>query len=308
MNWGKTKASVMVMKSLDMIVELALKKGQKRLVVAVAQDEDVLMAVKSAVEKNMIAPILIGNQKEIENILANIGLKCNPVLIDEQDKNKACLKAVQMIREGKGDILMKGMVSTGLLVKAILDKENGLLQGKLLSHAAFFESKYYHKILCISDAALNIAPDFNDKISIINNAVSVCHKLGIEKPLVAVLGAVETVNPKMEATVHAAMLTQMQKRNQIEGCIVEGPLALDNAVSAEAAAHKGLKSEVAGNADILITPDLNAGNMLYKSLNFLGGAVCAAVVAGASVPVVLTSRADEDRSKFLSIALAVAMS
>src|SRR5512133_2956121 len=203
MNWAKINAPVMVMKSLDMIVDMALKKGLKRRIVAVAQDEDVLTAVKSAVEKNMVAPILIGDKKEIETILETIGLKSNPVIINEPDKNKACLKAVKMIRQGEGDILMKGMVSTGLLVKAILDKENGLLQGSLLSHVAFFESRYYHKIFCISDAALNIAPDFNEKISIINNAVRVCHKIGIEKPLVAVLGAVETVNPKMEATVHA---------------------------------------------------------------------------------------------------------
>jgi phosphate butyryltransferase len=176
----------------------------------------------------------------------------------------------------------------------------------LLSHLAFFETRYYHKILCITDAALNIAPDMNEKVAIINNAVAVYHQLGIPVPLVAVLAAVESVNPKMEATVHAAMLTQMQKRMQITGCIVDGPLALDNAVSADAANHKSIVSDVAGNADILVAPDLNSGNILYKSLNFLGGAVCAAIVAGASVPVVLTSRADEDRSKFLSIALAVA--
>jgi phosphate butyryltransferase len=202
---------------------------------------------------------------------------------------------------------MKGMVSTGVLVKAILDKENGLLNGALLSHIAFFETPHYHKLLCITDAALNIAPDVTDKADIIRNAVKAFHKLGIKQPKVAILAAVETVNPKMEATMHAAILAMMQKRNQIEGCIVDGPLALDNAISAQAADHKGIVSEVAGDADILVTPDLNAGNMLYKSLIFLGGAVTAAVVAGASVPVVLTSRADSDRSKFLSIALAAAM-
>jgi phosphate butyryltransferase len=192
-------------------------------------------------------------------------------------------------------------------VKAILDKETGLLKGNLLSHVAFFETSFYHKILCITDAALNISPDFNEKCAIVNNAVSVYHKLGIINPRVAVLAAVETVNPRMEATVHGAMLTMMQKRNQIEGCIIDGPLALDIAVSADAAKHKGLISDVAGDADILVTPDLNSGNMLYKSLNFLGGAFVAAIVAGASVPVVLTSRADQDKSKFMSIALAAAM-
>ena len=215
--------------------------------------------------------------------------------------------AVRIAREGKADILMKGLVSTRLLVKAILDKDYGLIKGGLLSHLAFFETPYYHKILCITDAALNINPDFDEKVAIVKNAVTAYHKLGISNPRVAILAPVETINSKMEATVHGAMLTLMQKRKQIEGCVIDGPLALDNAISAEAAKHKGLSSEVAGDADILLAPDLNAGNMLYKSLNFLGGAVCAAIVAGAAVPVVLTSRADQVRSKYLSIALAVSM-
>jgi phosphate butyryltransferase len=228
-------------------------------------------------------------------------------LVHEPDKQKACEKAVELVRNGKGQILMKGLVSTGLLVKAILSKENGLLRGSLLSHVAFFESPHYHKIFCVTDAALNISPDITEKADIIRNAVGVYHALGIKQPRVAALAAVETVNPKMDATVHAALLAAMQKRNQITGCLIDGPLALDNAISADAAAHKGITSDVAGNADILLTPDLNCGNILYKSLNFLGGSVTAAMVVGASVPVVLTSRADSDTSKFLSIALAAAI-
>jgi phosphate butyryltransferase len=299
----------MILKDLEQLLEQAETKGRKRLVVAAAQDEDVLLAVKAALERDLIDPILVGNRDEIISILKAIGLESASIQIQhEPDKNLACQSAVQLIRQGKGDILMKGIVTTGTLVKAILDKEKGLLKGMLLSHVAFFQSQFYPKVICVTDAALNIAPDVNEKAAIIRNAVSVCHKIGIEKPLVAVLAAIETVNPKMEATVHAEMLAGMQKQNQIEGCIVDGPLALDNAVSEEAAHHKGLTSDVAGHADILLVPDLNSGNILYKSLNFLGGAVCAAVVAGAAVPVVLTSRADEDRSKFLSIALAVALS
>ncbi|HLO57621.1 MAG TPA: bifunctional enoyl-CoA hydratase/phosphate acetyltransferase [Bacteroidales bacterium] len=299
----------MILKNLEQLLEQAEKKGRKRLVVAAAQDEDVLLAVKAAVEKKLVEPVLVGNRDEIISILKAIGLDSSSFqILHEPDKNLACQLAVQLIRQGNGDILMKGIVTTGMLVKAILDKEKGLLKGMLLSHVAFFQSKYYPKVICVTDAALNIAPNVNEKAAIIRNAVSVCHKIGIEKPLVAVLAAVETVNPKMEATVHAEILTGMQKQSQIEGCIVEGPLALDNAVSEEAAHHKGLTSDVAGHADVLLVPDLNSGNILYKSLNFLGGAVCAAVVAGAAVPVVLTSRADEDRSKFLSIALAVALS
>jgi len=298
----------MVLKSLDRLVSMATERGSKKLVVAVAQDEDVLKAIKLAVESKLINPVLIGDKDIILKIARKAGLGIHEIeVIDVMDKNAACITAVKMIRDGKGDILMKGNVSTGQLVKAILDKEYGLLKGILLSHLAFFESRYYHKILCVTDAALNIAPDFNEKVAIVKNAVTTFHKLGIHNPRIAVLAPVETVNPKMESTIHAAMLTQMQKRNQIEGCIIDGPLALDNAVSVEAAKHKGLVSEVAGNADILLAPDLNAGNLLYKSLNFLGDAVCAAIVSGASVPIVLTSRADTERSKFLSIALAVAM-
>jgi len=298
----------MILKSLGNFVEIAARKGKKRLAVAVAQDEDVLKAIKSAMQAGIIIPILVGDRHEIMISAEQAELDLSGIeIFHEPDRQNACMAAVKLVTNGRAEILMKGLVSTGVLVKAILDKETGLLKGNLLSHVAFFETNFYHKILCITDAALNISPDFNEKCAIVNNAVSVYHKLGIINPRVAVLAAVETVNPRMEATVHGAMLTMMQKRNQIEGCIIDGPLALDIAVSADAAKHKGLISDVAGDADILVTPDLNSGNMLYKSLNFLGGAFVAAIVAGASVPVVLTSRADQDKSKFMSIALAAAM-
>jgi len=298
----------MTLKSLGNFVDIAAQKGKKRLVVAVAQDVDVLRAIKSALQSGFVIPVLIGDKTEISISAEHAEFDLSGIeIFHEPDKQQACVNAVKMVRNGQADILMKGLVSTGVLVKAILDKDFGLLKENLLSHLAFFETPYYHKILCITDAALNISPDFNEKIAIVKNAVSTYHKLGISTPRVAILAPVETVNPKMEATLHGAMLTQMQKRNQIEGCIIDGPLALDNAVSADAARHKGLISEVAGDTDILVAPDLNSGNMLYKSLNFLGGAVAAAIVAGASVPVVLTSRADQDKSKFLSIALAATL-
>ncbi len=298
----------MTIQSLNSMVDVALKKGSRKLAVAVAQDEDVLKALCNAAEKQLITPILVGDKGEILAASKKAGVTISGFeLVQEPDKNLACVKAVKLVKEGQADILMKGLVPTGQLVRAILDKENGLLQGGLLSHLAFFESPYYHKILCITDAALNINPDLEEKVAIVRNAVNTLHRLGIANPLVAILAPLETVNPKMEATVHAAMLTQMQKRGQIKGCEIDGPLALDNAVSSEAARHKGLISAVAGNADVLVAPDLNTGNVLYKSLNFLGGAVCAAIVAGAGAPVVLTSRADQDKSKFLSIALAVSM-
>lgn len=296
------------MKRLEDLVNMAAQKGRRTLIVAVAQDKDVLLAVKSASEAGLIKPILVGDPDEIKTEAREAGLDISTMeLFPVTDKQQACNVAAGMARDHKGSILMKGMVTTGILMKAVLDKGNGLMSGSLLSHIAFFESPYYHKLICITDAALNINPDLQEKVGIINNAVNAFHRLGVPMPKVGILAAVETVNPKMEATTHAAMLVAMQKRNQIRGCLVDGPLALDNAISAEAAHHKGIVSEVAGDADILLAPDITSGNILYKSLIFLGGAVTAAMIVGASVPVVLTSRSDSDRSKFLSIALAAAM-
>ncbi len=298
----------MVIKSLENLVSLAQKKGKRKLAVAVAEDEEVLLAVRKALEAGFIEPLLIGNTNRIKTAAGKAGLDVSAFeLLHESDPSLACRLAAGFIAEGKASILMKGMVSTGMLMKAVLDKELGLTEGRLLSHVAFFESPYYHKVLCVTDAALNIAPDLNEKAAIIRNAVDVYHALGIEMPKVGILGAVETINPKMEATLHAAILKTMNQRNQITGCIIDGPLALDNAISSEAAQHKKIRSEVAGDADILLTPDINSGNILYKALNFLGGAVTAAIITGADAPVVLTSRADSEKSKYLSIALAAAL-
>ena len=296
------------MKRLEDLVNMAAKNGRRTLVVAVAQDKDVLLAVKSASDAGLIKPLLVGDSDEIKVAAREAGLDISNIdIFPVTDNQQACNMAAGMARDNKGSILMKGMVATGILMKAVLDKENGLMSGSLLSHIAFFESPYYHKLICITDAALNISPDLQEKAGIINNAVNALHRLGVALPKVGILAAVETVNPKMEATTHAAMLVAMQKRNQIRGCLIDGPLALDNAISAEAAHHKGIVSDVAGDADILLAPDITSGNILYKSLIFLGGAVTAAMIVGASVPVVLTSRSDSDKSKFLSIALAAAM-
>jgi phosphate butyryltransferase len=298
----------MIFRTLNDLVGLASKKVRRKLVIAVAQDEDILRAVKTASEAGIIEPMLVGDLHEISRAAEKAGLDISKLeVVGITDPQLACMHAVRLVRDEKADILMKGMVTTGLFLKAILNKEYGVMNEGLLSHVAFFESPYYHKILCITDAAMNISPDFNEKTGIINNAVKVYHQLGIALPKVGILAAVETVNPKMEATVHASMLVAMQKRKQIEGCLIDGPLALDNAISSEAAHHKGILSDVAGDADILLVPDLNAGNILYKSLIFLGGSLTAAMVVGARVPVVLTSRADSEKSKFLSIALAAAL-
>ena len=298
-----------MIRKLDELVNIAKEKTTRRLAVAAAADKAVLMAVKEAAENNIVSPVLVGNKDDITRVAKEVGLNLKNAEIVHTDKGSADAAriAVALIKENMADILMKGHVSTGPLLKAVLDKENGLRKGGTLSHVAFFESPYYHKLLCLTDAAMNVAPEFEDKVNLVNNAVEAFHKLGIKNPKVAVVGAVETLNPKMEATVHAAMLNTMNNRNQIKGCIVDGPFAIDNAVSKEAAEHKGIKSEVAGDCDIVVTPDIEAGNIMYKTLNFLGGSSSAAVIMGAQVPVVLTSRSDTDRSKMLSIALAAAM-
>ncbi len=298
----------MVLKSLADLLELAKQKETRRLAVAAAADEPVLTAVKNATEQGIIVPVLVGNVTNIKAIAEKIGFDISQVeMHEEPNPAKASVKAVELIRAGKADILMKGLVSTAPLLKAVLNKEAGLRKGATLSHFALIESPHYHKLVGVTDAAMNVAPEFKEKVDIINNAVEAMHGIGVENPKVAVVGPLEVVNPKIESTSHAAMLTMMNRRKQIKGCVIDGPLAIDNAVSKEAAKHKGIVSEVAGDADILMAPDLNSGNILYKSLMFLGGSTSAAVIMGAQVPVVLTSRADTDTSKLMSIALAAAM-
>lgn len=295
-------------KKLDDLVGLAGKKKQKKLVVAAAQDKQILIALKTAAENKLIHPVLIGDKPVILNLCEDIGYEPGGIdLCHEPDPETACVLAVRLIKEGHAEIMMKGMVPTASLLRAILDKEHGLRKRDVLSHFALFEIPGYKKLIGITDAAMNIQPDLQEKVSIIQNAVEVFQRLGMEKPRVAILAPVETVNPKIQATLDAAALQIMGMRNQIRDCIIDGPLALDNAVSEEAAKHKGIESAVAGNADILIVPDLNSGNILYKSLIFLAGGTAAAVIMGAEVPVVLTSRADSEKSKFMSIALAAAM-
>jgi phosphate butyryltransferase len=296
------------LENIKIFIDLAKSKKQRRIAVAAAEDEPVLEAVKNAMNAGIVEPVLVGDEEKIIEISGKIGFNIEGVqIVNEPKPALACKKAVSLIREGKAEILMKGLVGTADLLRAVLDKENGLRKGSVISHIAFFETPNYHKIFIVTDAAMNVAPEFKEKVAILNNAVEAYHRLGVENPKVAVVGAVEAVNEKMEATVHAAMLSMMNKRGQIKGCIVDGPLALDNAVSKEACEHKKIKTEVGGDVDIIVLPDIEAANVLYKSLNFLGGAKSASVIMGASVPIVLTSRADTDEAKLDSIALAAAM-
>ena len=293
---------------ISQLVDMAKAKTKRKIAVAAAGDYDVLEALKNAEKYNIVEPILVGIQSKIEAISKEIGYDISKhEIIDVEDRYEASLKATQLIRDGEADLLMKGLVSTGILLKAVVNKEHGLRTGSIISHVAIFETPHYHKLLGITDAAMNVGPSFEDKIGIINNAVKVFHLLGEPNPKVAVCGAVETVNQRMESTMHAATLSMMNKRDQIRGCIIDGPLALDNAISKKAAQVKNIHSDVAGDVDIVVAPDINGANFLYKSLIFLGGANAAAVIMGAKVPIVLTSRADSEKIKFSSIALAAAI-
>jgi len=294
-----------MIKHLLELVEVAKSKQTRKLVLAAAGDEDAMLAVKNATMQEIISPILVGDMSKIKAIAKRINFDISEFeCYDIEDNFEASVMATSLIKQGNAEILMKGAVGTGVLMKAVLDKENGLRKGDVLSHVAVFESPYYHKLLGVTDAAVNVNPDLETKIAIIKNAVEVFHKLGNSNPKVAIVGSVETVNPRMEATMHAATISMMNYRKQITGCIIDGPLAIDNAISRKSAEHKSIISEVAGDADIIMAPNIDGGNILYKTLNFLGGAVSGAVIMGAKAPVVLTSRADSDKSKFLSIALA----
>lgn len=295
-------------KKLSDLIDVAKKKETRRVAVAASADKPVLLALKEAMKESILIPVLVGDKEKTLEIGKSIDFNFDGIdIIDEANPSKAAVKAVEEIRKGNADILMKGLVSSGAFLKAILDKEKGLRKSGTLSHLAFFESPYYHKLLGVTDAALNVEPEFKEKVSMLNNAVEAYRKLGYDKPKVAVVGAVETVNDKMQPSVDAALMKVMNQRNQIKNCIVDGPLAIDNAVSKEAAEHKGIESDVAGDVDIILTPDIYSGNVLYKTLNFIGGSISAAVIMGAKVPVVLTSRSDSDKSKLMSLALAAAM-
>lgn len=297
---------------LTRINELEMMHGgqssRKKLVLAVAQDSYALEAVSKAVLKGFIDPVLVGNKLLINQIAdqGNISLQ-GYTIIDEPDILKSVETAVRLVHEGSVGILMKGGCSTAQLLKGVLNREWGLRNGDLLSHFALFEIPAYHKLLGITDVAINIAPSLEEKAAIIANAVDFLTRLGILNPKVAAIAAVETVNEQMPATVDAAKLAGMNRENRIRNCLVEGPLAFDTAISSESARHKNLVSEVAGEADLLIMPDIEAGNILYKALAYFAGAKVASVIAGASAPIVLTSRSDSEEAKLNSILLASAV-
>ncbi len=294
------------MKTIAEIIAAARASGRKRVAVAAAHEPSALEAALDARTEGIAEPILIGDLDAIRSIARELGADLTGVrMIEEKDYARAAAAAVALVRSGEADILMKGVLDTSILLKAALNKETGLNSGRLTSHVAVIESPHYHKLFIVTDAAINIAPDVQGKIDIIANAVQVSRSLGVERPKVALLAAVEKVNAdRMPCTVDAAIITQMNRRGQVRDCVVDGPLALDNAISAESARIKHIVSDVAGDADILVAPDIEAGNVLYKALLDLGGARGAGIVAGAARPIVLTSRADSRETKLASIALA----
>jgi phosphate butyryltransferase len=290
-------------------------KAPPRIAVAAAEEGAILTALAMAEARELARPILLGNGKHVAAAAEENGVDLSRwELIREDNAAAAAVRAVELVRDGEADLVMKGLVPSAAFLRAVLRRDMGLnlgkritgFEGTLVSHCAVFEVPRYHKLFMLTDGGLNIAPTVEEKAAILRNAVDLARCLGVARPKAALLAAIELVNPfAMSCTADAAILTQCCRRGQIEGCIVDGPLALDNAVSAEAAKTKGIDSPVAGDADILVVPNIEAGNILYKSLTFLGGAKTAALILGTRTPVLMTSRADSAEAKTASIALAV---
>lgn len=298
-----------MLKTFKEVLEKAKVYGPKKMSVASAQAEDVLRAVEAARLEGLTESTLVGDKKEIIQIAEKMGIDlANYEIIDKPDKTETAKFAVELVRNKKASILMKGMMGTARILKTILDEDVGLRTNRMLSHAYVLEVKGHDRIITITDGAMNISPDLNQKAQIIQNAIYFCHSLGIEEPKVAVLAALELVNPDMPATIDAACLAKMSERGQIVGGIVDGPLAFDNAISKEAALYKGIESPVSGEVDILLAPDIEAANIFAKGLVYLAKAQPAGVLLGAKAPVVLVSRSDSAESKLYSIALGVLMS
>src|SRR5262245_57834537 len=265
-----------------------------------------LAAAVEVAKLRLIDPILVGPEKKIRDAAATGGINIDKLqILDQLHSHAAADKAVELVRRGEAELLMKGSLHTDELMAAVVARETGLRTGRRISHVFIMDVPTYHKTLVVTDAAVNIFPSLEDKVDIVQNAIDLARSLGLERPNVAILSAVETVTPKIPSTIDAAALCKMSERGQIAGALLDGPLAFDNAISAEAAREKGIKSEVAGDPDILLVPDLEAGNMLAKQLTFLLGADAAGIVLGARVPIILTSRADSIRARLASCAVAM---
>jgi len=274
--------------------------------IAGAADVEVIRAVKLATDHGLSRFILIGDAREIKRLCDDEGIDEAAIdILHVKGEADVAKRATLAVKNGEADVLMKGMVATSTFMKAVLSRETGLRTSRTLSHVALFQIPNRERLIGVTDAAIHIAPTLEEKVDIIHNAVGAMRDIGYESPKVAAIGAVEVVNPQMTATVDAALLTQMNRRGQIKGCVVDGPLALDNAVDMVAAKQKGIDSDVAGQADLLLVPYIEVGNVLYKSIMYFAGASVAAIVVGATAPVVLTSRADTAEAKLYSLAFAL---
>ena len=289
---------------------LALCSGLAPAVTAVAHpcEASALTGALDAARLGLIRPILVGPAEKIRQVAREAGLALGDArIVDVEHSHAAAARAVELVREGEAEVLMKGSLHTDELMAAVVAKEGGLRTGRRISHVFLMDVPTYPKVLIITDGAINIAPTLEDKVDIVQNAIDLARSLDVERPKVAILAAVETVNSKMPATLDAAALCKMAERGQITGGLLDGPLAFDNAISREAALTKGIRSEVAGDPDILLAPDLEAGNILAKQLSFLANADSAGLVLGARVPIILTSRSDSVRSRTASCGVALRM-
>lgn len=293
-----------MIQSFDQLLQEVANKKRRTIAVAAAEDADTLGVVAQAEQSGIADFILIGDQNKIAVLLQKDGLQVRAPVRHEPDHKAAADLAVQLVSQGQAHTLMKGMLHSSLFLKALLNKEAGLNTGRHVTQISVLE-KEEGGLLLITDCAISIAPDLKGKVEIIENAVALAHNLGISQPRVAVLAPLEVVNPDIPETVDAAVLSKMAQRGQIRGCIVDGPLAFDNAVSLEAAQAKGIQSEVAGRADIIVVPNLGVGNALTKSITYIAKKTVIAATVGAKVPVVFTSRTESSRGKLLTIALCV---
>lgn len=293
-----------MIRNFDELLDAVRGRKKMKLSVAAANDVEVLLAVENARSLGLIDAVLVGGADDIKKIADenNIDLS-NYEIVDVKNLVESTRVAVSLVSKGKADFLMKGLIGTADLLRAVLDKEIGLRTNNLLSHVMVYSVETYHKLILLTDGGMVTYPDLTQKVQIVQNAVKVAKALGISPIHVAPLCAVEVVNPDMQATIDAAILSKMNQRGQIKDCIIDGPLALDNAISKEAAQHKRIKSPVAGEADILLVPNIEAGNILGKSLTYFARAKSAGIIVGAKCPIVLVSRADTHESKLYSIAL-----
>lgn len=296
-------------KNFDDLLSRVKECKRKKVSVAVAQDEPVLEAIKAAKEQGIADAILVGDKNKIKEIADSIGMDITQFeVIHEPDVKKAALFAIQLVSSGRADMVMKGLVDTATFLRSVLNKEVGLRTGKVMSHVSVFEIEGFDRLIFLTDAAFNTYPDLKAKVQIVQNSVSVAHACGIECPKVAPVCAVEVVNPDMPATIDASLLSKMNDRGQIKGCVVDGPLALDNALSEEAAHHKGITGPVAGKADVIMLPNIETANVMYKTLTYTSNSRNGGILVGTSAPVILTSRADSFETKVNSIALAALVS